>query len=103
MAEIRDPENTLVINLKDGEVVIEMLADVAAGKITEAFGCGTAAVIAPIGKFGYQDKEYVINNYEVGPVSKRLYQELTDIQYGRIPDRFGWTYTIHATNGNGHN
>jgi branched-chain amino acid aminotransferase len=80
--------------------VNEMLADVASGKITEAFGCGTAAVISPIGKFGYQDKEYIINNYEVGPVSKWLYQELTDIQYGRVPDRFGWTYTIHA--GNGH-
>ena len=76
--------------------VHEMLADVKSGKITEVFGCGTAAVIAPVGKFGFQDEEYTINNYEVGPVSKHLYQELTDIQYGRIPDRFGWTYTIEV-------
>lgn len=74
--------------------VNDMLADLADGKITEVFGCGTAAVIAPVGKFGYQDKEYVINNYEVGPVSQRLFKELTDLQYGRIPDRFGWTLTI---------
>ena len=75
---------------------LEMLADVLSGKITEVFGCGTAAVIAPVGKFGYKDEEYIINNYEVGPVAKRLYDELTGIQYGRIPDRFGWTMMIEA-------
>ena len=74
----------------------EMLADIDSGRITEVFGCGTAAVIAPVGKFGYQDKEYVINDNEVGPITQRLYQELTDIQYGRIEDRFDWTLTIEA-------
>ena len=74
--------------------VNEMLADVQSGKITEVFGCGTAAVIAPVGKFGFKDEEYVINNYEAGPVSEHLFKELTDIQYGRVPDRFGWTLTI---------
>ncbi len=74
----------------------EMLADIRSGKITEVFGCGTAAVIAPVGRFGYQGEEYVINGNQVGPVSSRLYQELTDIQFGRIPDRFGWIHTIHV-------
>lgn len=76
--------------------VNEMLADIQSGRITEVFGCGTAAVIAPVGKFGYQDQEYIINKNEVGPVSQRLYKELTDLQYGRIPDRFGWTLTIET-------
>ena len=76
--------------------VHEMLEDVQSGKITEVFGCGTAAVIAPVGKFGFRDEEYIINNYEVGPVAQKLYDELTGIQYGRIPDRFGWTMTIEA-------
>ena len=74
--------------------VSEMLADVESGKITEVFGCGTAAVIAPVGKFGYQERNYIINNYEVGPIAKHLFQQLTDIQYGRIPDRFNWTLTL---------
>jgi len=74
--------------------VNEMLSDIQSGKITEVFGCGTAAVIAPVGKFGYRDEEYVINDYQVGPVAEQLYQELTGIQYGRIEDRFGWTYTF---------
>lgn len=76
--------------------VHEMLADIEAGRITEVFGCGTAAVISPVGKFGYCNKEYVINNGETGPVAKRLYKELTDIQYGRTEDRFGWIYTIEV-------
>ena len=74
--------------------VHEMLGDIEAGHITEVFGCGTAAVIAPVGQFGFKDKSYIINNNEVGPVAAHLYQELTDIQYGRIPDRFDWTLTI---------
>jgi branched-chain amino acid aminotransferase len=74
--------------------VNEMLVDIQSGKITEVFGCGTAAVIAPVGKFGYQDNEYLINDFEAGPVAERLYSELTGIQYGRIEDRFGWIHTI---------
>jgi branched-chain amino acid aminotransferase len=76
--------------------VHEMLADVRTGRITEVFGCGTAAVIAPVGKFGYQDEEYVVNDNQVGPVSRRLYDELTDIQFGLRPDPYGWTYKIEV-------
>jgi branched-chain amino acid aminotransferase len=76
--------------------VQEMLADVRSGKITEVFGCGTAAVIAPVGKFGYKDSEYVINDNQAGPVAKHLYEELTGIQTGRLEDRFSWTYTIEV-------
>ena len=76
--------------------VNEMLADIAAGRITEVFGCGTAAVIAPVGKFGSENREYVINDYEVGPITRHLYQELTDIQFGRKEDPYGWTHTIEV-------
>ena len=74
--------------------VHEMLSDVDSGKITEVFGCGTAAVIAPVGKFGFMGQDHTINNYEVGPVARHLYEELTHIQNGRIPDRFNWIHTI---------
>jgi len=79
--------------------VHDMLADVKSGRITEVFGCGTAAVIAPVGKFGFRDEEIVIHDGQAGPVAHQLFQQLTDIQYGRIPDPFGWVYTISA---NGH-
>jgi branched-chain amino acid aminotransferase len=76
--------------------VNQMVVDVKSGRITEVFGCGTAAVIAPVGKFGFHDEEIIINDNQPGPVAKHLYQQLTDIQFGRAPDPFGWTYTIAA-------
>ena len=79
--------------------VHEMLTDIKRGRVTEVFGCGTAAVIAPVGKFGFRDETIIINDNQPGPMARELYQQLTDVQFGRAPDPFGWTYTIHA---NGH-
>jgi branched-chain amino acid aminotransferase len=72
------------------------LEDMRAGRITEAFAMGTAAVIAPIGKFGHDDGEVILNNLEPGPVARRLFKALTDIQYGHVPDPYGWTQFIKA-------
>lgn len=72
----------------------DILADIDSGKITEVFGCGTAAVISPVGMLAMKDKEYVINGNQSGPVSKHLYDELTDIQYGRKEDTFGWIMPV---------
>lgn len=72
----------------------QILSDIESGKITEVFGCGTAAVISPVGTFCFKDKDYVINNNKTGDVSKHLYDELTGIQYGRKEDRFGWIQTV---------
>jgi branched-chain amino acid aminotransferase len=74
--------------------VEQVLADIEAGKITEAFGCGTAVVISPVGKFGYKGRDYAVGNGDVGPVSQHLYKALTDIQYGRVPDPYGWIHTL---------
>jgi branched-chain amino acid aminotransferase len=72
----------------------QVLADLRSGKITEAFGMGTAAVIAPVGKFGTDDEEFIVNGDVAGPVATHLFKALTDIQYGRVADPYGWTYTI---------
>jgi branched-chain amino acid aminotransferase len=76
--------------------VHDILDGIRSGRVTEVFGCGTAAVIAPVGKFGYRGEEYVINDYQVGPVARRLYDELTGIQFGLRPDPYGWIYTIRV-------
>lgn len=76
--------------------VNNVLADIESGKITEVFGCGTAAVIAPVGKFGLRDREYVINSNQSGPVVKHIYNELTGIQSGTREDTFGWTQIIEV-------
>lgn len=74
--------------------VHEMLAGIESREVTEVFGCGTAAVITPVGKFGFQGRAYTINGNEPGPVSSELFHALTDIQYGRVPDPYGWTLTL---------
>lgn len=73
-----------------------MLNDIKKGRVTEVFGCGTAAVIAPVGKFGYRDEEILICDNKPGPVATDLFKSLTDIQYGRAEDRYGWTLEIKA-------
>ena len=74
--------------------VNDMLADIETGRITEVFAMGTGAVIAPVGKFRYLGKDYVINDNRTGPVAQRLFDALTDIQYGRAADPYGWTQRI---------
>lgn len=64
------------------------------GTLEEAWGCGTAAVVSPIGQLYYNNKTYTINNNEIGEVTQSLYDELTGIQWGRKEDKFGWIVEI---------
>ena len=64
------------------------------GTLEEAWGCGTAAVVSPIGEFMYKDKVFTVNNGKIGTVTQHLYDTLTDIQWGRTEDPFGWTMKV---------
>lgn len=64
------------------------------GKLLEAFGTGTAAVISPIGHLKWDDIIMDINNNEIGELSQKLYDNLTGIQWGKISDPFNWTVEI---------
>ena len=70
--------------------VDELIAALRDGKLEEAWGCGTAAVVSPIGRLMYEDVEYVINGEAIGEVTQKLYDTLTGIQWGKIDDKFGW-------------
>ena len=59
-------------------------------EINEAAACGTACVISPITKVVDLDKSVTYDFGEPGPVLKRLYNALQDIQYGRAEDKYGW-------------
>ena len=63
---------------------------VASGEIAEVFACGTAAVVTPIGEL--KGEGFTVGDLAApaGEVTLSLRQELTDIQYGRLPDRHGW-------------
>ena len=64
------------------------------GTLEEAWGCGTAAVVSPIGELFYQGVHYPVNNGQIGEVTQHLYDTLTGIQWGRIEDTFGWTMPL---------
>ncbi|HLR60401.1 MAG TPA: branched-chain amino acid aminotransferase [Pseudogracilibacillus sp.] len=64
------------------------------GTLEEAFGTGTAAVISPIGQLTWKNEDIIINQGKTGTVSKKLYDSLGDIQYGRTEDVFNWTVKI---------
>ncbi len=72
----------------------EVAAAAAEGHLDEAFGTGTAAVISPIGKLCWHDKDIVINGGKIGPITQRLYDTLTGIQSGELEDDMGWTVEI---------
>jgi branched-chain amino acid aminotransferase len=66
---------------------------VASGDITEVFACGTAAVVTPIGTLRGEDFE---DAQPLGELALSLREELTDIQYGRREDRYGWLHRLDA-------
>ncbi|NLK25160.1 MAG: branched-chain amino acid aminotransferase [Euryarchaeota archaeon] len=72
----------------------EVMASIKDGSMTEAFGTGTAAVISPIGEIYHKGETAIINDGRIGPVSQKLYDTITGIQYGEIPDPFGWIHTV---------
>ena len=74
----------------EGDVYINELDQFA-----EAGACGTAAVISPIGGIQYGDDFHVFySETEVGPITKRLYEELTGIQFGDVEAPEGWIVKV---------
>ncbi|MFL6744089.1 MAG: branched-chain amino acid aminotransferase [Sphingomicrobium sp.] len=66
-------------------------ADSTSGRVTEAFACGTAAVVTPIGSVKGVDGAFTIGGQSIGPLTLRLRSALVDIQRGEAPDPYGWT------------
>ncbi|MFW5780854.1 MAG: branched-chain amino acid aminotransferase, partial [Bacillota bacterium] len=75
--------------------VDEIISAHKEGKLDEVFGCGTAAVVSPVGILGYEGKDIVINNNQMGKVSSFLYDKLTGIQYGKIKDEYNWVINVN--------
>ena len=72
-----------------------LIEQIQKGEVTEAFACGTAAVIAGIDTFVLDDgRKISVGSGKCGPVTDRLYHHLVDIQYGKRPDPFGWMIEV---------
>lgn len=74
--------------------VDELIGAAESGRLEEAWGCGTAAVVSPIGELCYKDKKYTVSNNRIGETTQHLYDVLTGIQWGITEDKFGWTYPV---------
>ncbi len=72
----------------------ELEQAMADGTLEEAWGCGTAAVVSPIGELSYKGKVFTVNGGKIGEVTQHLYDTLTGIQWGKIEDKFGWTLPL---------
>ena len=72
----------------------EVIAAAKDGRLKEAFGTGTAAVISPVGQITYKDENHIVGGEKMGELSQRLYDEIVAIQYGEKSDPHGWVERI---------
>ncbi len=72
----------------------ELIAAAKDGTLEEAWGTGTAAVVSPIGEIYYQGENHTVNNFEIGPVTHKLYESITGIQWGKTEDTHGWIVPV---------
>jgi branched-chain amino acid aminotransferase len=68
----------------------EITAAAQDGRLKEAFGAGTAAIISPVGRFTYKGRDFPVAGGGMGELSHRLYDEIVAIQYGEKDDPYGW-------------
>ncbi|PXX24549.1 branched-chain amino acid aminotransferase [Arenibacter sp. ARW7G5Y1] len=82
------------INVKVRKITVKEVVEASKnGNLKEMFGAGTAAVISPIATFGYQGKDYDLPEIKDSYASL-LKKRITDIQYNKAEDKFGWRYQV---------
>lgn len=78
-------------NMVERDISINEVAEAyKKGEPLEIFGTGTAAVISSLSKLKYKDLLMKFSDEEAGELGTKLYKAITDIQYGRVEDKYGW-------------
>jgi len=75
--------------------IAEVVEGAKNGKLTDAFGAGTAATIAPVGSLVYNNEEYTLSDPLAREFSQKVLKTLNDIRYGNAPDTHGWNYPVN--------
>ncbi|MSO90799.1 MAG: branched-chain amino acid aminotransferase [Acetobacteraceae bacterium] len=91
----RDSSLTLMrdwgMRVSERQIAIdEVISAAQDGSLKEMWGTGTAAVVSPVGELGYKGARHVINGGTTGEVTQKLYDTIVGIQYGTLPDPYGW-------------
>ncbi|WP_299775304.1 branched-chain amino acid aminotransferase [uncultured Pseudoteredinibacter sp.] len=82
------------MKVSERELSVEEILERAAKPSCEAALSGTAAVLAPVGTFIHNDKEYQVADGNEGPVTKQLRQAMNDLQWGLAEDKHGWLFDV---------
>jgi branched-chain amino acid aminotransferase len=83
------------ITVEERKVAItEIIEGAKNGKLTDAFGAGTAATIAPVASISYNGEEYFLNDPKTREFSNKVFQTLDSIKYGNEPDTRGWNLIV---------
>ncbi len=96
---VRDSTLTLLadwgLEVEERRIEIDEIIDAfRADRVSEVFGAGTAAVICPVASIGYRGEVFEVATATPGELTRRLYDELTGIQYGEVDDRHGWNLQV---------
>ncbi len=79
----------------EGKLAIaDVMAAARAGKLEEVFGTGTAAVVSPVKELVWKGEHAYIGDGQIGPVTQKLYDTMTGMQWGRLPDTKGWIVPV---------
>ncbi len=84
---LKDKNYTINERLISVDEVIEAYDN---GKLKGVFGTGTAAIISPVAEVTFKEKKMILNNGEASKLAVELFNEITEIQKGSMPDKFGW-------------
>ena len=80
------------VDVREEKIALSEVVDgIRSGAVAEVFACGTAAVVTPITRLAGDDFDVEI---EVGDKTRQIHKRLTDIQWGRAEDPYGWTYRL---------
>ncbi|MGH6654771.1 MAG: branched-chain amino acid aminotransferase [Actinocrinis sp.] len=87
----------LGIRAEEGRLSVEQWrAEAASGAMTEVFGCGTAAVVTPVGSVKSKSGEFTVADGKPGEVTMRLREHLLGVQRGEVADKHEWLYKIEG-------
>ncbi len=83
------------LNVVERQISIdEVIEGIASGKVIELFGCGTAAIIAPVESLWYKNTSHTVSDGNTGVLTQHLFDEITGIQSGKREDPYGWVVEV---------
>lgn len=80
--------------IEDKLAIADIMQAAEEGKLEEVWGTGTAAVVSPVKELKWKDQVAYISEGKIGPLTQKLYDTLTGIQWGKLPDEKGWIVPV---------